>query len=150
VTRPPRRAPSGHLTPKGYRRIWSPAEGRYRMAHDLVWESLHGPIPPGYQVHHVDGDKTNNAPENLVLLDALTHKRIHSGCVLRDGEWYKPCTKCGEMQKVEGNYYVRKDGSVSPWCKACCVAAAVISKREQRARKRAAREQQSRTGEEEM
>ena len=41
----------------------------------------------GHQIHHKDGNKLNNNISNLELVDTLTHKRIHSGCELRNGEW---------------------------------------------------------------
>lgn len=37
-------------------------------AHRLVWTSMHGPIPDGLEPNHRDGNKANNAPENLELV----------------------------------------------------------------------------------
>lgn len=71
------------------------------------------------QVHHKNEDKLDNVIENLELVDSLTHKRIHGGCVLRDGVWFKPCRKCGTFEPVD-HYYKRKDG-ISPWCRACAI-----------------------------
>ena len=68
------------------------------MEHVLVWEQHNGPIPEGYQIHHIDGDKSNNSIENLQLVSALDHKRILEGCKLIDGEWYKPCSVCNEYR----------------------------------------------------
>ena len=31
----------------------------------------------GFDVHHVDGDHTNNMPDNLVLIDHADHMRLH-------------------------------------------------------------------------
>ena len=114
---------SGGITKKGYVRI------NRDMAHRRVWRKHHGPVPVGYFIHHIDGDKQNNDISNLELIDALTHKRIHSGCELRGGEWWKPCRKCGEFKPVSTDYYSRKAGGISPWCKACCVKNAVANKR---------------------
>jgi len=127
-------APGGYgtISAKGYRRIWDTKQQRFRMEHDVVWEQHNGPIPTGYFVHHrKENSKLDNRIENLQLVTALDHKRIHSGCELRDGEWWKPCRKCGDWHPVS-HYYERKDG-ISPWCRKCCVANAVENKRKRMA-----------------
>ena len=43
----------------------------------LVYAAFHGPIPPGYEVDHLDGDRLNNHKDNLSL---VTHKQ---NCVLK-------------------------------------------------------------------
>jgi hypothetical protein len=42
-----------------------------------VYEQHHGPIPPGFVVHHVDGDGLNNDPANLVAMSRSEHARLH-------------------------------------------------------------------------
>src|ERR1051325_1441101 len=113
---------TGAITRKGYIRI------NTEMAHRRVWRKHNGPVPVGFFIHHIDHDKTNNDIGNLELVDALTHKRIHSGCELRKGEWWKPCRKCGNFKRVSTDYYERKSG-ISPWCKSCCIQNAVSNKR---------------------
>ena len=39
----------------------------------------------GFDVHHVDGDHDNNAPLNLILIEAVDHMRLH-GMHLNDGQ----------------------------------------------------------------
>jgi hypothetical protein len=120
----------GNITPKGYRRVWDKSQKRQRMEHVIVWESVHGTVPEGMQIHHISEDKLDNRIENLECLTALHHKRLHSGCELRDGEWWKPCCKCESMQHIDF-YYKRKDG-VSPWCKECSKRNATENKRRRR------------------
>ena len=42
-----------------------------RRIHQLVYENFVGEIPDGYEIDHIDGDKTNNTVYNLRL---VTHK----------------------------------------------------------------------------
>ena len=39
----------------------------YRV-HRLVWSAFHGEIPEGYEINHIDEDKTNNRLDNLELV----------------------------------------------------------------------------------
>lgn len=52
----------------------------YAYEHRIVAEQKLGrPIAKGEQVHHIDGDKQNNAPENLEVLSAAEHRVEHRG-----------------------------------------------------------------------
>lgn len=119
------------LTKSGYLRYRKDDAGRLRLEHDLVWEAAHGPIPKGMYVHHKDHNKTNNDLSNLELVDALEHKRLHSGCIKdENGEWLKPCKVCGEYKPCtpEHWYYVR--GCITgKECKKCYVKKVVEQRR---------------------
>lgn len=52
--------------------------GKRVPSHRVVWEKANGPIPPGYEIHHVDGDGKNNCLENLVLLTHAEHMALHA------------------------------------------------------------------------
>ena len=53
--------------------------GKRQSAHRTIWEETHGrEIPPGYEVHHIDGNGHNNDPSNLVLLTISEHKLLHA------------------------------------------------------------------------
>ena len=52
--------------------------GRQRAVHVLLAEQLLGrPLKENEVVHHIDGDKTNNDPENLRVMDRAEHTRLH-------------------------------------------------------------------------
>ena len=42
-------------------------------------EWLSDRLMDGFHIHHIDGDKGNNDPLNLVLIDGVDHMRLH-GC----------------------------------------------------------------------
>jgi len=120
----------GYITEKGYRRMWSIEEKRFRFEHVIIWETNFGRIPNGYQIHHKDRDKLNNDPNNLELVTPPYHKRIHAGCELRKDGWWKKCSMCKEWKHIN-DYYKRKDG-VSGWCKKCSIDVAVKNKRKRK------------------
>lgn len=97
-----------HINPKGYRR--NSRTGKFE--HIEVWERHHGrPVPDGHQIHHIDGDKLNNDPSNLLAVTPTEHKRIHSGCKLVDGIWWKPCSICHELKPIDvKHWYISKEG----------------------------------------
>lgn len=45
-----------------------PLQQRWRAVHLIRWEEANGPIPEGYALKCLDGDKTNTAPENWIAV----------------------------------------------------------------------------------
>ena len=67
---------NGHQRTEGYIQITSgPYKGK--LLHRLIYEEVYGSIPKGYAIHHIDGDKTNNNPGNLMLLSKSNHHKLH-------------------------------------------------------------------------
>lgn len=71
----------------GYRYVRAPEwwEGfknrcTYALEHQVVYAAKKGLtcIPEGYDIHHVDGDKLNNEPENLVMMKYWVHVTLHN------------------------------------------------------------------------
>ncbi len=53
----------GYVDDDGYRRVR--LDGRQERVHRLVCETFHGTPPEGTEVCHIDGDRLNNAADNL-------------------------------------------------------------------------------------
>ncbi len=72
---------------QGYWMVYAPNHpaawkaGSYRgyvPEHRLVWEQTNGrSLNPLEHVHHINGDRADNRPENLVALSASEHRRLH-------------------------------------------------------------------------
>ena len=65
----------------GYIVIKVQDEGRYqdrwKLKHRVVWEEANGPIPPGYRVKFLNGDRTDCRLENLMLISFSAMARFN-------------------------------------------------------------------------
>lgn len=52
--------------------------GKTVKEHKLIWEKAHGPIPKGYEIHHINGNGKDNRLENLMMLSHTEHKQLHA------------------------------------------------------------------------
>jgi len=88
---------SGHFSSSGY--LLRTVDGRRRLAHVLIVEkAIGGTLPKGTHIHHVNGDGTDNRPENLVVCpDAAYHKLLHQRQRALDAcgnaNWFR-CSYC--------------------------------------------------------
>lgn len=70
--------------------------------HVHVWTSHYGPMPPGYIIHHSDGDRLNNDIDNLRCMSRADHNRLHF--TLDDGRSAGPHRKEFNRQKARKHY----------------------------------------------
>jgi len=73
--------------------------GQYRQEHRIVMEQMLGrPLTSEELVHHKDGNKLNNAPENLELFPSNSaHATHHQG-----GQPIRTCSVCGRKHFAKG------------------------------------------------
>jgi hypothetical protein len=76
--------------PGPYYRHHNWGKGGPANLHRAVWEDRHGPIPKGFDVHHRDGDGTNNELSNLELVERGDHQRQHTLDRYKRGELKPP------------------------------------------------------------
>lgn len=58
---------------KSYHYAWLSAHPTWTV------DCLRAALRAGFDVHHLDGDPTNNDPGNLVLIENADHKMLHGG-----------------------------------------------------------------------
>lgn len=64
----------GGGTPTDSNAIW---ERQPMTIYRRIYEQNFGPIPKGHHIHHIDGNHSNNNPENLMCVTAQEHYDIH-------------------------------------------------------------------------
>ena len=67
----------------GQRWHYSNRMRRYRdpsglLLSNAVWAAQHGPIPAGYEVHHINEDPADDRIENLELVERHAHRSFHA------------------------------------------------------------------------
>ena len=80
-------------------------QGRKPVHVRVAEKALGKPLPPGAIVHHVDENKANNAPSNLVICpDRAYHNLLHQRMRARDAcgnpNW-RMCWCCHQYDAVE-------------------------------------------------
>lgn len=128
---------SESLHPNGHLQVGITLNGRSRsrMVHQLVAEAFHGLRPEGLETRHLNGDPTDNRPENLAygtqsenMLDRVRHgthnNAIKTHCPqghpYAEFGRYRPkhrdrvCRKCRTEREVARQRRVRESRRVNP------------------------------------
>jgi len=68
----------GHINKHGY--VIIKADGKIRTQHKYILERYLGRnLQPNEVTHHIDGNKTNNNINNLVVMTKKQHDMLHNG-----------------------------------------------------------------------
>lgn len=71
------------------------------LMHRYVWTWYNGNIPKGYEIHHIDFDRSNNNISNLQLVSRSEHRRIHADLLTDEQrEWKRNNLKMNAVPKA--------------------------------------------------
>lgn len=94
----------------GYYRHSNKTGERPFLMHRYVWEFYNGEIPSGYDVHHKDGNKSNNKIENLELIDRHEHHVLHGKHLSEKQYAYLHSGKGTECLRKAAEWHRSEDG----------------------------------------
>lgn len=66
--------------------------GKRYLVHRIVYMSFFGEIPEGYQIHHINGNKSDNRVSNLKMMSMKDHQNLHK----QKYPFSKVCVVCGK------------------------------------------------------
>lgn len=92
-------------------------KGKYRFEHIVIAERMYGgPLPKGAQVHHKDGDPSNNDPSNLVICPNQTyhawlHRKARAQNACGHPDW-RQCQICKSWDDPKNLYIHEKSKTI--------------------------------------
>lgn len=90
-------------------RNWKMAQSHYTW---LKYNPVFSEIPPNYVIHHLDGDKLNDDPSNLVIMLRYQHSAYHLKTHFKIPETKIKLNKGLDLPKNEPSIYRRKDTKI--------------------------------------
>lgn len=91
------------------------------MRSTWTWRMLNGPTPTGYEIHHKDGNKQNDSPDNLEPVLKTAHTRLHGYKSANrrrvNGLEERLCLRCGRY--VSALSFCFRNGRPSGACDDC-------------------------------
>lgn len=112
------------ITKDGYIRIYNPGHPRaingYVLEHVLVAEKALGKaLPPKAMVHHIDGNRQNNKPSNLVICESnkyhrWIHQRMRALKACGHANW-RSCKYCKKYDDPK-NMFVKDNQAYHKLC----------------------------------
>lgn len=86
----------GTILRNGYRYIR--LNGVQKEEHRIVMEQIIGrPLHGNEIVHHINGNKLDNRPENLVIMTRSEHMKLHAKPLKK-----RACKRCGKVMLIHG------------------------------------------------
>jgi hypothetical protein len=84
-----RRCAAERILRNGRAAVWNGTG--YTFEHRLIAAKMLGlsDLPSHLEVHHIDGDKTNNSPDNLAVTTKAGHQHLHKRVLGRLYAWEK-------------------------------------------------------------
>jgi len=77
------------------------------LLHRAKWLHYRGPIPKGFDIHHRDGDKSNNRLSNYEIIDRSAHRRLHMLERIARGELSPPSA---EALRLAAQWHASPEG----------------------------------------
>lgn len=109
-----RKCGEGTITKDNYVAVGDKEDNKHLMHRTLAEKAIGKPLPKGAVVHHVDGNRLNNDPSNLVICEndsyhKLLHRRQRSLEACGHASWLK-CAICKEYDDPINLYVSPKTG----------------------------------------